>query len=66
MKSWADVVRKWNGAVAVGGGKQLRLFLTRENQPYMQLHTTKILDVCSFLCIEASIVYSFIHRLQEK
>jgi hypothetical protein len=45
---WNALVSKWTGAVAVGGGRKLRVFVTRPNEPFVPLFAVEIPDVRVF------------------
>ena len=49
---WDALVSKWSGAIAGGGGRKLRLFIARPDEPFVPLFAVEIPDVrvfCGFL-----------------
>lgn len=56
VELWRGTMRKWEGVVAVGGGRKVRLFLTRLHKPFIPLFTLSIPDVCATLSLRERVI----------
>lgn len=54
VTKWRNLIKKWTGVVAVGGGSNLCLFVTRPKQNFLPLFTIAIPDVSLMILYNAS------------
>ena len=66
-EQWSKVVRKWRGAVAVGGVGKVRLFMTRKDKPFSTIATiaTSNVSLCNCNAHEFIIHVKWPYRSQK-